>query len=441
MTGAAVAHGEREHDVWSPSSAARFFACPGALALCEHLAIPDTSSFAADWGTANHQLIDKCMRQGKEPKDFLGTVEKTKTRSFVIDKEQVECAEEFVDYCRERIAAYKAETGEDPGVMIEEKVSLEKLGLPYSGKGTADVAMYFPKWGLIEMVDQKTGMGVVVEVQGNKQLRNYGMGVYLAINEAFLPEDRTTLRFRQTVVQPRVGHPDGRIRSETITWAEMQSWLTELDLAMQDAKTAEVDLADTMRAGPHEDEAFAQWADRYLSAGDHCLFCAAKLNCPAIRKQGLALAGETFEDLTAGRPTAPPDPGAMTPADLAYVLDRADVLTGFINACRARAESLVEAGVPVGNDAGEYVLVPKQSRRAWLVDDATVFAAVKAAGADPATVQNVKLMTPKQALEALGPKAFAIAGMSASESSGHNLVRKDKTARDAVPAHNWFKQE
>ena len=89
-------HAARDHAQWSASSTERNWACPGALALTDGL--PETTSEAADWGTACHQIAEKVLR-GNGPADkYIGTTEKGKTHSFEVDEEMAETAQTYTDY-------------------------------------------------------------------------------------------------------------------------------------------------------------------------------------------------------------------------------------------------------------------------------------------------------------------------------------------------------
>ena len=59
------------HARLSPSSASRWVACPGSVALCEKVKVPE-SSFESDEGTAAHQVFEICLRTGLDPWAFVG---------------------------------------------------------------------------------------------------------------------------------------------------------------------------------------------------------------------------------------------------------------------------------------------------------------------------------------------------------------------------------
>lgn len=408
-------HADREHAVWSASATSRNWACPGALALTMDL--PDDSNEAADWGTACHQISEKCLREGKDPIDFLGTTEKGKKHSFEVDEEMAETAAVYVDYVRQRLAAYHDATGEDATLFVEEKFSLAKLKPPFDAGGTGDAVIIFPLWKEIEIVDLKGGRGVVVEAKGNPQARTYALGAMLKHESVSI--DKVT----STIVQPRAGHKDGRIRSETIGTADLIDWTADLKLAMRRAEDA---LLAAVLCDPRTD---AGWWGHYLKAGDHCKFCKAAGFCPALEQKALDTAGVWFDDLDQPRIANAPD--TLSAERLAQLLDAADMIGDWINAVRAHAQREAEAGVTIPG----YILVAKEGREKWNDDEAADKAAAlaKAAGVAEAKVFNPpKIRTPKQVRDAVAKakgdlKPFA--GLSAAPSTGHNLVRETKTTR------------
>src|SRR4029077_1163229 len=86
-------HSERAHATWSASATARNWNCSGALALGATVAKLDIESEAAAWGTACHQVSEKCLRDGFDADTLVGTTEKTKRHSFDVDEEMADCSQ------------------------------------------------------------------------------------------------------------------------------------------------------------------------------------------------------------------------------------------------------------------------------------------------------------------------------------------------------------
>ncbi|WP_439392595.1 DUF2800 domain-containing protein [Bradyrhizobium sp. PMVTL-01] len=438
MTKLAV-HADRDHATWAASSTARNWNCSGAIALNRRNPAPEVESDAAAWGTACHQLAEKCFRHNRHPDEYIGTVETTKQHKIDVDEEVAETTEMYVDYVRGRVAAYVQEFGEEPVVVHEQPLPLDRLGGPYDAGGTGDTVMYFPRWKLLEIDDLKGGRGVV-EAAGSKQLRTYGLGSLLA-NRGLDVE-----RVMTVIIQPRASYvlpkdiefivqPDGsllsvdgsiyvskdrKIRSETLHVADLVEWTAELLERMKLAKQAD-DEFDTMP--------FAAWWAKWLKPGN-CEFCPSEGNCPALKQKALDAAHVWFDDLD--KPQISNNPTFDTPEMIAADLDMLDMIQDWINARRAMAHKLAEAGTTIPN----YILVPKEKREIWLPGtEDKVHAAAKSAGLPSEKYTNpAKLKTPKQVRKALGKKESLVAGLSETPAGGTNLVRADKTTRQAIPS-------
>ena len=407
-----VNHAARDHALWSASSTDRNWNCPGALALTADL--PESTNEAADWGTACHQVAEKCLRNGGSAHDLIGTTEKGKKHSFEVDEEMADTAQMYVDYVRGVVEA-------NPGAVlnIEERFSLETLNTPFEAGGTADADIYLPALRQKEVVDLKGGRGVVVEAKGNPQLRTYALGAMLA--NPGLAVDTVKV----TIVQPRAGHKDGRIRSETFHVVDLVEWTTELLAAMRRSAAAE-EARKTMPT--------AAWAAVHLKAGDHCKFCKAAGFCPALEQKALDTAGVWFDDLNQPRLSNAPE--TLSPERLAQLLDAADMIGDWINAVRAHAHAQAEGGVAIPH----YILVDKEGREKWNEgEEAKAAALATSAGVAEDKVFNApKIRTPKQVRDALRKAKAdasvieAVSALSSTPKTGTNLVRDNKTTRAAV---------
>lgn len=409
-------HGARAHATWSASASDRRWACAGSLAM-EMDAPADRESFAAAWGTACHQVADKCLRGGGDALDYLGTTEATKEHQIPVDEEVCETAQEFIDYVRDRGSHYSIETGDTATLLVEQKFSLAPIKPPFDAGGTGDAVLLFPKWGLVEIVDLKGGRGIVVEALGNKQLRTYALGALLA-------NPGRWEAVQSTIVQPRAPHPDGRIRSETIDVAELMDWASDLKDAMDDA-------ADAVNCRGAD----STWDERFLAAGDHCTFCKAKVGCPALQSKALEAAHTHFSP--EGGMTTPPPPESLGMDQVVRILDAADMIQNWLNAVRGYAQEQAELGRDVTDGTHSYVLTPKQARRKWKDEDGLAAELAKRAGLEAADFYGEpKLLTPAQAEKVIGKtEAKAVLdGLVEKTSSGFNLTRSDKTTRAAVLA-------
>lgn len=405
-------HADRAHATWSASATEGNWHCPGRLALT--MGLPETTNEAADWGTCCHEVAEICLRNGSDAVDQIGQPRKGKEHSFEVDDEMAETAQMYVDYVKSRFSP------DFPGVylMVEQRFSLSDLNPPFDAGGTADAVIWNPATRQLEVVDLKGGRGVVVEAKGNPQGRTYALGAMLA--NPGLPVDT----IKVTIVQPRAGHKDGRIRSETFSVAELVEWTSDLLAAMQRSREA-------LDAKPTTPE--AAWAAAYLRPGK-CKFCKAASFCPALEQEALDMARIHFTDLD--EPVIGNKVPDMDPAEMARILDAADMLEEWINAVRKRAHQEAEGGVTIPN----YILVEKQGREKWTETGAEQAAEALAmlivdGLAETAVYNAPKLRTPKQVRDALKKAKrdpAVVAGLSEVPNNGTQLVRQDKTTREAV---------
>lgn len=410
------AHSERAHAQWSASATTRNWNCAGALALGAKVANLDVESEAAAWGTACHEVAEKCLRTGLDADSRIGATIKTKSHEIDVDEEMAETAQVYIDYVREQHTGGLPRMVPDNQLWIEERFSLDKINPPFEAGGTCDAIVYNPDQKLLEVTDLKGGRGMKVEVTENKQLRTYALGAMLA------HPDLAVEQVRSTIVQPRMHHADGRIRSETFDVLDLLEWTNELKGKMANAKEAEVALAavkgDLMREA---------WGDKYLVAGDHCTFCPAAGICPKLEKTAMGRANAFFND--AGKVELRNQPDELDPARLAKLLDGADLITGFLNAARGLAASLAESGTDIYDpeSGSRYILVDKIGRRRF--KDDTAITALAVLGVPDTALYQRKASSPAQVEKALGAK-----GLKPIKAQFDALVEKPITGKSLVNA-------
>lgn len=363
-------------------------------------------SIHAARGTVCHDIAERALRLGVAPDLFLGDLIKTQEYDIVVDDELIRLAGVYVDYVSDNIVQAGVEHG---GTWLEQRFGLEALNPPFDAGGTADAVHHFAEQRRLEVVDLKSGAGVV-DVRENPQLRTYALGALLA--NPGLPVDTVTM----TIVQPRVAHRDGRIRSETIAVADLLEWTTDLLAAMHRSKVA----ADHYEQARHNAVSLDDWARLWLKPGK-CVFCPALPTCPAIRKQASDLAGIWFEDGAAARPKNAPD--TLSPEALAQTLGALDQIEAWIAAVRVYAKHQVESGVEVPG----YQLTDTHGHRKWAGVEELTIARLYDLGIAEDQIFERKLRTPAALERALGKSGVdKIAGMWVKPVTGRALVRVDK---------------
>lgn len=351
----AEAHSGRAHARLAPSAAARWSACPGSVTL--EAGFPDSSSTAADEGTAAHELASHCLDMGFDTKRFLGRViniagddptsifmpkQITKPdgpKHFLCDDEMVAAVDGYVRLVRG--------LGQPPSQMlIEKRVNAKQIH--DECWGTADAMIYNPEEKHLHVLDLKYGRGVVVEAKENKQA-----GVYASGARSTFFHNKEIEQITVHIYQPRAPHAEGPHRKWTFDLRHLTGVIED---QMHEAAQ------DVFRAEESRVDADVEWEKKFLAAGDHCRFCKASAICPAQRDQALSVAQQEF-GTTEGEFK---EPSKMQPDELATVLTHARAIQHWISDVEKFANAEAQSGrMPTG-----YKLVAgKKGARKWRDED------------------------------------------------------------------------
>jgi hypothetical protein len=267
----------KKHSKLGASIAKRWLNCPASVAACEGL--PNTSSKAADEGTAAHEMAELALKSGRTCSGHL--VGKTAENGVVFTKEMARAVDVYVNEVWRAVVPTK----DNPvaGTMaVEHKFHLGELDGELFGTNDAIVR----RGDTLHVFDYKHGAGVFVDVNDNPQLKYYAVGAMLH-PELGVGVSKITL----TIVQPRAaGYP---IRSVDIDPMDLMEFAA--DLKEGAAKTR-------MPGAP-------------FAAGDWCRFCPKAPDCDAHRKKAFAAAVDAFSDIDAPAPKLQ-SPLTMTPEEL-----------------------------------------------------------------------------------------------------------------------------
>ena len=230
-----------EHSPLGASSAERWMNCPGSVALIHAVKTgeqreEEDPDYRRD-GVQAHALAAWCLNHDADAWEGMGSIEGNELTQDMMSAVQV-----YLDFVRKL-----------PGERyIEERMHRPEFHA--SAFGTMDFAAVMRTKDEADFVDYKHGEGIFVPVERNPQFMYY-VFLFIGDNRAEYPDDMTT---RIHVVQPRC--PGGPTRSWPTTAGDIRNWAwLELRPAME-----------------------ATAKDRYLSVGDWCRFCPAKLVCPAM---------------------------------------------------------------------------------------------------------------------------------------------------------------
>lgn len=334
-----------KHAFLSASASHRWLNCPPSAKLCESL--PDQTSSFAQEGTDCHELcaylVEKAI--GKDVKD------PTENLTYY-NAEMQNCAEEYCSYVLEQLEEAKKYCA-DPMVFIEQRLDFSRW--VENGFGTGDCLILADQ--VLQIIDYKHGLGVLVESDHNSQMMCYALGALEAFDGIY-DIDRVTM----TIFQPR--------RDNISTWSctkeELLKWADEV-------------LAPTA--------ALAYEGKGEFKAGEHCQFCKVKATCRKRAEFNLELAQYDF---------AMPD--TLDEMEIAAILEKVDQLIAWGNDIKDYA--LVQA--QSGTHFDGWKIVEGRSNRKF-TDEAAVATAVTEAGFDP---YEKKLLGITAMSSLLGKKQF-----------------------------------
>jgi hypothetical protein len=335
------------HAVLGASKAHRWIACPGSIRMEKD--IPDEYSRFAAEGTACHDLSERCLREERVAREFIGK----RVGEFIVSDEMAEAVQYYVDFVNMQ-----------RGIKFyEQRVSYEHIAP--RGFGTADCLVF--NAGHVHVIDAKFGSGVKVHAENNEQLMLYAIGAIKDFGFDYQVKDVTL-----NIVQPRLDH---------VSQCEM-SVKTLLEWALEVAKpAAELAMTD----------------DAPLNPGDkQCRWCRAKATCGALARENFELAFGAFDNLEEVDKTV--DHHTLTADQLAVVVSKLDQISSWADAVKKHATDLLAAGGVIPG----WKVVEGRSMRRWSDEDAAEERLTKLLGHD-AFVS--KLKSPAQAEKSLGREA------------------------------------
>lgn len=367
------------HAQLSPSSAARWMACPGSVALS--LDIPNTSSVYADEGTAAHELAARCLlnRSSFHIADCEGLVIPVGDHDITVDNDMIEYIGGYVQRIRDLTDSLGGE------LLVEQRLDISHITGEKDAAGTSDAVILLDDEIII--VDLKYGQGVQVEADGNPQLMIYALAALERYDVL-----GTTERVRMIIDQPRKQH----LSEATITVQELRRF------GEQVRKAAERCDAAIQFAG--------QWGelhDKYLAPGEkQCRFCPAKATCPKLRDEVLdtvfAQQPATVEEfsnldekdtLTEAKEVQAAGNLPDLEAWLGVAMSKVALVEDWCKAIRAEVESRLLSGTAI---PGYKLVQGRKGARAWTNADEAE-AMLKAMRLKVEEMYDLKLISPTSA--------------------------------------------
>lgn len=300
------------HALLTASGSKRWLSCPPSARL--EATFADKETTAAAEGTAAHALAEYKVKRA------LRYFCKRPVSEFE-DEVMDQATDDYAAFILEQTAEMR-NAGAEPTVMVETRLDFSDW-VP-DGFGTGDCIII--GGDTLHIVDLKYGAGVLVEAEGNSQLRLYSIG---ALQQFGCLYDVKTVHM--TIFQPRRDN----VSTATMTVEELMAW-------------AETELR------PKAELAFAGEGEYH--PGSWCLFCKAADRCRARAEENLKLAREEF-----GLPPL------LTDEEIETLLPRLPDMVKWANDLQAYA---LDAAVNHGKHWDGFKLVEGRSIRRYADEEA-----------------------------------------------------------------------
>ncbi len=215
------------HARLSPSGSKRWMNCPGSSALiASQLAsgeIKESTSRFASEGTVAHEIGEECLK-GKysQASDTIGEEREADGFKFTVNEEMVRAVQIYVDYVYEHFINMSDD------LIVEQRCSLEPLGIPGLDGGTSDAIIIDRVNNILHVFDYKHGAGVKVYAEENEQGMQYGLGALMALEQAPGEEDFQLDEWKVVVhiIQPRADWDRPTSKWE-ISASDLYEWCNE----------------------------------------------------------------------------------------------------------------------------------------------------------------------------------------------------------------------
>lgn len=336
-------HAER-----SASGSHRWWKCPASINAEKGL--PNEGNDSARWGTANHEISQRCLKLGVTPDTYLGRVLRFAVTVFgqriedrldgeempklavvqhevPIDADQIECSTSYVEFVREMVRATGGE------LLVEQPLPIGQITGEEGATGTGDAAILVYDQREIIIIDLKGGMDQVdafhmvpnesdlfgdsFVAEPNPQTAMYAGGA-LEMYGLLGEWDRV----RMIIVQPRLRH----VSEYAMSVDELRAFLAKLSAAAEEGR----------RPNPP-----------YTPGIKQCKHCRAKPTCNA--HQQWVLRDMPRLDVIADAKPELYSPGA--------IYEKKAVIVKFVEACEEFVRRELNAQRPVQGESGLLKLV------------------------------------------------------------------------------------
>jgi len=330
------------HALLSPSSSDRWFSCPGSINLIETLNIKSTVSKSAAEGTVAHRIGELCLSTDTYPASFLNQKMTVDGFEITVTQEMLDAVSVYVNY----VDHYMSKLDIDDTIDIDEitlnvemKCNLTSIGIAGLDGGTGDCVIINHRDNILTVIDYKHGIRHAVEVDCNRQLRQYALGALLAIDELIIYED---WKIEIVIVQPRAFHKDGPVRIEVLSNDDLYKW--------KDDALIPAALRTKEKNAP------------LVASESNCRWCPVS-TCSARYKKVIA---STMIDFKDNAPSLLPDLNLMTTEQKIKTLMHSKMIRSFLTAVESQVKDEMRDGSQAYDD--NYKLVNSRAQRK--LDDA-----------------------------------------------------------------------
>ena len=334
------------HSNLGASGAYRWLMCPGSVALCDDM--PSKSSKYALEGTAAHKLAEECLLNKRSPFTYIngGTVTIEDDDGNQIEYEVSSNMAEAVMVYLKRVTSDALKLGVDLGPdNVENRFHLDWVDDALWG--TNDLSFAIP-FDTLHVWDYKHGQGIPVDVRYDEPVTYHSGGssdknpqlMYYALGAVGPDNKHCVADIELGVAQPRAQHPDGPLRTCTVSIDELFAWRDEV-LVPGIAATRE-------KNAP-------------LCAGSHCKFCDAIGVCPEVGNQVAKSCGISAKAAFNDEPLTFPNPKDVTPTVRAKLYEFATLFESWLKQVKDDTHEQLKAG----HDLPGLKLVAGRSSRSW----------------------------------------------------------------------------
>lgn len=402
----------KKHAVLGPSGAETWMNCPGSVEA--QRGIPNRSSIHSRYGTAMHDIAERCLVYKQDAEEYLGEMAGDPGEEVEVDMEMCDAVNAYISY------VYTFLDPETDIIHAEQAVPLQHLTGEEDAEGTSDVIGITRDGKRLVVVDLKGGKGVQVYAKSdsgepNKQMAIYALGA-LRNFEAFYDFDDVQM----VIIQPRRDWVDDHV----MTIDELRAFGEKVSIAAGRTQIGNAELVPTTKG---------------------CQWCRAKPTCPALRDEVFAaVTVSTADSFAALDVDALPKTLAAqikTPDDdaaLAASWRSIKLVESWIAAVKEEVERRTRSdeGMP-----GFKEVDGQQGNRKWADEDAAFVELKKRKKLDEIAV--IKPISPTQAEKVFKaqPKIWAkIAPMITRAPAGSIVVQESdpRPARQRVSASTSF---